>query len=52
MIRFLGKSALVKDPAVRTQLVVAAKREHAKGTEALNEFVDILTPAEVKEVLR
>lgn len=52
MIRFLCRSVDLQQPAVREFLVAQAKREHAAGAEGLNEFVDVLTPAEVAEVLR
>ncbi|MDP1830394.1 MAG: hypothetical protein Q8L48_44445 [Archangium sp.] len=50
IIRFLAKSALIQDPAFRGYLVAQARRE--RDTGILNAFTDILTPAEVSEVLR
>lgn len=52
MIRFLVRATGLQQPEMRTALVRLAKREHEEGTEALNEFTDVLTPAEVSEVLR
>ncbi len=50
LIRFLSKSALIQDPEFRRFLVAQARRE--RDTGILNAFTDVLTPAEVAEVLR
>jgi hypothetical protein len=50
IIRFLAKSSLIHDPQFRQLLVAQARRE--RDTGILNAFTDILTPAEVSEVLK
>jgi hypothetical protein len=52
IVRLIAQSQVAKDPAVREALVRQAKWERAHHTPLLNEFQNILTPAEVGEVLR
>ncbi len=52
VVRLLGASSVKNQPWVREALVAQAKFEHQKNTGYLNEFSEILTPAEMWKVIR
>lgn len=52
IIRFLSRSVLVDTPELRRFLVEQATLERQRDSGILNVFTEILTPAEVSEVLR
>lgn len=52
LIRFLALSTLIRSPELRAALVAQAKLERQRDTGILNVFTEILTPAEVTEVLQ
>lgn len=52
MIRFIAGGVLKNDPAFREFLKAQARYEHLHDTGVLNEFTEVLTPAEVWEVLK
>lgn len=52
MIRFIASGALKNEPAFREFLKAQARYEHLHNTGVLNEFTEVLTPAEVWEVLK
>jgi hypothetical protein len=52
IVRLVAQSQVANDPSVRQALVRQARWEREHHTPLLNEFQNILTPAEVGEVLR
>lgn len=52
VVRLLSQSSVKDEPWVRAALVAQARFEHKKNTGYLNEFSEVLTPAEMFKVLR
>lgn len=52
VVRLLGQSTVKDEPWVREALVAQARFEHKKNTGYLNEFSEILKPAEMWSVIR
>lgn len=52
VVRLLGQSKVKNESWVREALVAQARFENKKNTGYLNEFAEILTPAEMWEVIR
>ncbi len=52
IVRLLSQSTVKKESWVREALVAQARFEHTKNTGYLNEFTEVLTPAEMWAVIR
>lgn len=52
VVRLLAQSTVKQQPWVRDALVAQARFEHKKNTGYLNEFTEVLTPAEMWKVIR